>query len=142
MLGRAGLLALVLLLASCTSGSSEGSSEFQYQCTIDAPTADPTFETSDATVYLGGQAFISPGWKHCCPGDPGVSVTVTNLKTGWQGTLPAIVDWQVLPVFGIQMWNPRWGMAVPVEYGDNPLEVIASDPSDRKGRAEIVVRRS
>ena len=109
--------------------------------TISFPTADTSTSTNCNSIFLGGEAFISPTWWRCCSGSPedtGVTVTWQNLTTGLTGITTQQVD--VCHLFGTPfLCHHTWMTTIPLVVGDNQITITASDPAGVTGQDSITV---
>jgi hypothetical protein len=109
--------------------------------TISYPTADPRASTNCNSIFLSGEAFISPKWWRCCSGRPedtGVTVTWENLTTGKTGITTQEVD--VCHLFGTPyLCHHTWMTTIPLVVGDNQITITASDPAGVTGQDSITV---
>lgn len=111
--------------------------------TIEDPTTEPATSTHCDSIYIAGEAFISPTWYRCCSGsaeDTGVTVTWRNITSGESGNADQDVD--ICYFFGSPyLCNHRWGATVPLILGENHITVTASDPSGVSGQGSITVSK-
>lgn len=115
--------------ASCRSSSGGG------WITIDAPTELCTYTADSASLSVGGTAFVSPSWWHCCPADPAVTVTWFNDAAAAGGDASSRVEVSALGT----VWTHRWSATVPLNRGTNAVTFTAVDPSGRTGTVMLTV---
>lgn len=136
------------LLASCGGG---GSADVAMQppnpawITLSSTSATHTgtasFTTDMQSVALSGQAFISPGWAHCCSGlasDTGVTVTWSDLANATSGAALQVADENLILGLIANDWSATVGLAM----GANAITVTATDPNGLTASLTITVVRT
>ncbi|MGA1794922.1 MAG: hypothetical protein ACMUIL_03585 [bacterium] len=138
-------LPLILVIIGCGGGEGGGEEDDSGGgwVTIEEPTTEPATSTNCDSIYIGGEAFISPTWYRCCSGsaeDTGVTVTWRNITSGEGGNADQDVD--ICYFFGSPyLCNHRWGATIPLTLGENQITVTASDPSGVSGQGSITVSK-
>jgi hypothetical protein len=136
------LFAVILFaafLTSCGSGGGGSPAMPVDACsggwvTIDYTTADSAYTSNCNSVYLEGEAFISPTWWRCCSGsaleDTGATVNVNGLPAD------QTVDYGILA----WLYNHRWRASTELSVGDNLVSVTATDPAGLCGQASVGIK--
>ena len=131
---RKQLLVAVLALAgpsACGGGSDDDAPhEIPGLVTIELPTANPTFPTSQATVDLSGSRSLTV-----------TAVTWSN-PAGGSGTGTLTVQQCFLFAAGPFPCNHGWSMSVPLAVGTNTITVKGTNADGNFGQDTITITRS
>ena len=153
---RAACAALALLAAGCWdsgSGPSPEPTRFPTWVWID----EPQSKVTAATIGLEGEiecpACFASDWQYgacpviTCPSAEGSTVRWSNLSTGasgdaTHGILPAChCPWPWGYGYCYSACNHVWSTTVPLELGDNDIEVSATVPGYDEGSDSVRVVR-
>lgn len=142
------LLAILSALAACGGGgggdSGTGGDTGNVGAgwiRIDHTTAPGGTTTSDS-VYLSGEAFVSPTWFACCSGSAetisGVTVTWLNETTGQSGKASQRV---IVNYVFFLLLDHLWDASIELVDGANQITLTATDPSGNTGRVSTTITR-
>jgi hypothetical protein len=144
--GIARTLIFIFLMNGCGGGGGGGSPDtgpVGGWISITNPADTGRYSTSCGSVSLGGNAFISQNYYHCCSGsasDTGVTVSWENLVTGSSGAAQQSPEYCYL--FGVQnLCDHTWYADIPLALGDNIIKVTAIDPGGSGGTDTITVNK-
>ena len=125
----------VVLMAGDNCSSTTTSRPPQGWINIKEPVEESTYSTTIDIQRLAGNAFVSPGWNHCCPFDAAVIVTWSNSATGDSGTATSV---STLDFLGFAFHD--WSAFISLACGENEIEVSALDPDGLMGLDSINVK--
>ena len=115
-----------LVFSSCFFSLTDGEFNVVYisdpnpaWVSIEIPTGESTYITTDNAIYLSGSAFVSDEYFQGPPWDTGVAVSWNNSRTGDNGT--CIYYTEVLFPF----FETKWYVLIPLYYGDNLISITA-----------------
>lgn len=97
---------------------------------IKSPTEDSIYTTTFDSISLSGESFGD---------DTGISVTWLNSSTGQSGTFMNFP--RNCCFFGCWLCGYNWIGNIPLQVGDNKIEVTATDPDDRCGVDSLLVTK-
>ena len=143
LIGPQAITLLVLLLIGCGGEGGGGKSNLGWLTITNPVPGGSTHDTTDASTWLHGNAFISPSDANCSDNLPQkLSITWSNAANGSSGVGKSLAGCFIFFIAAIEesSWDVPYG-DIPLEIGSNEITVTARDSLGNSGSDLITVRR-